>query len=316
MSDEMTNPVGKKVALIGGTGFVGSYLIDALVANGDTPRALVRPNSEGRIQHADRCEIVPGDANNVDAIERTLAGCDAVIYNIGLLREFPRRGITFEDMHFKAVERVIDKARALGVRRFILMSANGVKADGTTYQRTKFLGEDALRRSGLAWTIFRPSVIFGDPRGRMEFASQLRKEIIDMPIPAPLFYSGLVPKDPGSFKLAPVAVEDVASAFVGSLDQDWTIEQTLPLCGPDDLSWKEILTTIAATIGKKKMMVPAPVFGVKGVATLFDRQSWFPITRDQIAMLLEGNVCEASDTFERLGITPKHFAPETLGYLI
>ena len=93
------------------------------------------------------------------------------------------------------------------------MSANGVKADGTPYQVTKYEAEEYLKASGLDWTIFRPSVIFGDPGERMEFATQLASDIIRPPLPAPLFFDGVSPLNAGQFRLSPVHVEDVAQAF-------------------------------------------------------------------------------------------------------
>ncbi|MGD9388469.1 MAG: NAD(P)H-binding protein, partial [Gammaproteobacteria bacterium] len=130
-----------KVALFGGTGFVGSYLVDTLLAHGHTPRLLVRSGSESKVVQRERCEIVPGDIEDAAAVAECLAGADAVIYNIGLLREFPAQGITWEKMHYEGVVRVVDAAGQAGVRRFILMSANGVKPEGTGYQSTKYRAE-------------------------------------------------------------------------------------------------------------------------------------------------------------------------------
>lgn len=118
---------------------------------------------------------------------------DGVIYNIGILREFPRRGITFQALHSDAARRTMDAASEAGAKRYLLMSANGVKASGTAYQRTKFEAEQYLRTTALEWTIFRPSVVFSDPRDRMEFATQLLRDIIDAPLPAPLFFDGVQP---------------------------------------------------------------------------------------------------------------------------
>jgi NADH dehydrogenase len=304
-----------KIAMIGGTGFVGGYIVDRLLAQGHRPRLLVRPHSGSRVHRASECEVVTGDLGQPDALTRTLEGADAVIYLVGLLRERPDQGITFEAMHRLGVEATIAAARAQGVRRFILMSANGARPDGTAYQRTKFEGEQALKASGLPWTIFRPSVIFGDPRGRMEFCSQLKREIIDSPLPAPLFFPGWLPKGAGEFKLAPVAVADVAAAFVLALGDPGTESQTYSLCGPDRLSWRAILETIASQGGRTKWMLPAPALAVGALARLLDRFDWFPITRDQLQMLVEGNVCAENDGFARLGLTPTHFGPEALAYL-
>lgn len=304
-----------RVAIIGGTGFVGSYLTQHLIAANHQPVLLVRPGSESKVLQAEDCEIVSGDVNNAEAIKHTVQDCDAVIFNIGLLREFPQRGITFQAMQYEAACRVMDRASEAGVERFILMSANGVKADGTEYQRTKFLAEQYLAQTSLKWTVFRPSVIYGDPQGKQEFVTQLMREIILPPLPAPLFFQGLLPVNAGGFKLSPVAIDDVAQAFVKALADDDCIGHIIPLCGPDAISWREILKTIADTINHPKLMLPAPALGISAAATLLDRFEFFPITRDQLSMLLEGNTCN-EDGFARLGITPKAFNQAALSYLI
>jgi uncharacterized protein YbjT (DUF2867 family) len=303
------------VSMIGGTGFVGSHLAARLIADGHRPRLLVRPGGRPRPAWLDACETVSGDIGNQDAVADCVAGCDAVVYLIGILREDPAHGVTFEELQFRGVERAISAAKLAGVRRFLLMSANGVKAAGTLYQRTKLLAEDALKASGLDWTIFRPSVIFGDPQGHMEFCTQLKRDIIDSPLPAPLFYPGLLPLNAGRFELAPVAVGDVAAAFCHALTHGDTISQTYNLCGPKAHSWKDILTTIAAACGRTKLMLPAPALAVQAVAAALDRFPWFPITRDQITMLLENNRCDDGNGFERLGLIPSPFDATSLAYL-
>ncbi|MGD1983499.1 MAG: NAD(P)H-binding protein [Chromatiaceae bacterium] len=303
-----------KVALFGGTGFVGSYLVDALVEVGLQPVVLVRPGSEDRVNHADRCTTVAGDIADPAAIESVLEGADAAIFNIGILREVPSRGVTFQALQEQAPKQAIDAASRLGVRRFILMSANGVEANSTDYQQTKLRAEQHLQESGLDWTIFRPSVVFGDPRGRMEFASQLKRDIIDAPLPAPLFFPGLNPAEAGRFELSPVHVRDVAAAFAAALLNSDTIGQIYRLGGPEPLSWRRILETIAAATGKQKTMLPVPAIGVSTAAALFGRWERFPITRDQITMLLQGNRC-APDDLVRLGIDPTPFNTESLRYL-
>lgn len=304
-----------KVSLIGGTGFVGSHVVERLLAAGHGPRLLVRPGSEERAHRPDQCEIVSGDVDDAGAVNECLAGADAAIYLIGILREFPSRGITFDHLQFRGAQHVMKAAGEQGTRRFLLMSANGVRPDGNSYQRSKFMAEETLTSSDLDWTIFRPSVIFGEPWGRMEFCTQLKRDIIDSPLPAPLFYGGLLPVGAGAFQLAPVHVDDVAEAFVRSLEMPETIGQTFQLCGPENLTWKQILTTIASAAGKTKLMLPAPALAVKGAAALLEGQSWFPITRDQIDMLLEGNVCDEPGAFRILGIEPIRFDELSLGYL-
>ena len=92
-----------KIAIIGGTGFVGGYLVDAFLSAGHNIKVLVRPGSEGKLL-SDSVQAVPGDLASQEALNAVLDGCDAVIYNVGLLREFPRRGITFEQTQYQGVD--------------------------------------------------------------------------------------------------------------------------------------------------------------------------------------------------------------------
>ena len=205
-----------RIAIFGGSGFVGSYIIDEMLARDIHPVILVRPNSKHKLLRSEDCTLVYGDIHDDAAIEKTLTGADGAIFNIGILREFPARGITFEKLQFEAAKRSMNAAVRQGAERFLLMSANGVRSDGTDYQKTKYMAEQYLATTTLDWTVFQPSVIFGNPRGQMEFASQLYHDIIRPPLPAPLFYRGLFPFDAGNFELAPVHVMDVAKTFLPS----------------------------------------------------------------------------------------------------
>jgi NADH dehydrogenase len=303
-----------KVAVFGGTGFIGSYIVDALVAAGHHPVLLVRPGSGHKVRHARECTLIYGALDQSTAVNDVLSEADAAIYNVGILRENAGQGISFEGLQFKAARRVIDAAEHLGVRRFLLMSANGVGDSGTAYQTSKFAAERHLANSDLEWTVFRPSVVFGDPRGRSEFATQLLHDVIESPLPAPLFYAGLSPSGAGTFELSPVHVEDVARAFVAALDDSSTVAEVIELGGPARISWRQILQIIASAVGRSKTMLPVPAIGVSTAAALFDRFEAFPVTRDQIDMLLQGNTCGVRG-LTRLGIDAKPFSPETLGYL-
>ena len=82
-----------------------------------------------------------------------------------------------------------------------------------------------------------------------------------------------------------------------------------------DVTWREIIKTISSAIGKKKLMVPAPVFAVKTVASVLDRFSWFPVTKDQLTMLVEGNTCDSTKYFSDNEIKPLPFNIDNLSYL-
>ncbi|MDH3750620.1 MAG: NAD(P)H-binding protein, partial [Gammaproteobacteria bacterium] len=237
-----------QVALFGGTGFVGSYLVDALIAAGHTPSLLVRDSSASKLRDAEKCRLAYGDISSEPAIESTLTDCNALIYNIGILREYRKQGITFEELQYRGVERVIDAAKRCNVSRVLLMSSNGVKQPGTAYQETKFRAEELVNKSGLQFTVFRPSVIFGNSHGLQEISSQLYNDLVKPPIPAVGFHTGWNPTGNGVV-MSPVHVTDVADAFVAALTNDESIGKTYLLGGPEVLTWTEMIHRIAPATG-------------------------------------------------------------------
>lgn len=312
-----------RVAIIGGTGFVGGYLVDALIDAGHEPSVLVRAGSESKLRQPAKVRAVSGDLASPRGIREVLEGCDAVIYNIGILREFASKGITFEKLQYRGVVRIIDAAKQVGISRFLLMSANGVKQPGTPYQVSKYRAEQELETSGLDFTIFRPSVIFGDPRGTIEFATQLYRDMVVPPVPAIGFYTGSGASK-GEVLMSPVFVEDVARAFAVALEDESatgstpesTIGRTYELGGPEVLSWTDMLERVAEAAGKRKRILPMPIGMMNIAATLLDWLPPFPVTRDQLTMLAEGNTADPAALEQLIGRAPQAFTVESLSYLL
>ena len=304
-----------RVAIIGGTGFVGGYLVDALIEAGHEPSVLVRVGSESKLRQASKVRAVSGDLASPRGIREVLEGSDAVIYNIGILREFASKGVTFDKLQHRGVIRIIEAAKDAGISRFLLMSANGVKEPGTPYQVSKYRAEQALETSGLDFTIFRPSVIFGDPRGTIEFATQLYRDMVVPPLPAVGFYTGSGTSR-SEVLMSPVFVEDVARAFVVALEDESTIGQTYELGGPEVLSWTDMLERVAEAAGKRKRILPMPIGMMNIAATLLDWLPPFPVTRDQLTMLAEGNTAEPVALEQLIGRAPQAFTVESMSYLL
>ena len=303
------------VAIFGGTGFVGNYLLDELEKNNYNSQILIRRGSESKINISKNYKIILGDISDKNAIRKTLENADAIIYTIGIIRQFKRKNISFDYLHKQGVENVVVEAKKLKINRFILMSANGVKKDGSQYQISKYLGELALINSDLNWTIFRPSLIFGDSIRKEEFCSQLKREMLSLPFPAPLFYNSLLPFNAGKFKMSPIHVKNIASFFIKSITMDETMHKTYQLGGPKDYTWKEIIKIISNAYGKNKWTIPTPVFPIKFIAFFLKRFKWFPITNGQLTMLLEGNICNSQKIFEEFNIEPIKFNKKSLEYL-
>lgn len=303
-----------KVAIIGGSGFVGGYLIDSLLAAGHAVSTLARPGSENKLRHADKIRVCTGDLDSQSALDETCNGCEVIIYNVGILREFPRRGITFEETQYRGVERTLAAAKKSGAKRFLLMSANGVRASGTPYQDTKIRAEVLVRNSGLEFVIFRPSVIFGDPRGLMEIGTQLYRDMVKLPIPAIGFHTGWLPAK-GAIMMSPVHVQDVVDAFSAALRDQSLLGKTIEIGGPESISWVEMIRRVAEASGRKKFIVPMPVGLMKIAAFFLDWLPFFPVTRDQLTMLEEGNVASPVELTTILHRLPRSFTPEDLDYL-
>jgi len=299
-----------KVAVFGGTGFVGSYLVDGLLDAGHEPSLLVRPGSEDKVVQANACRLVAGPIDSQSAIEETLEDCDAGIFNVGIIRASPLRGITFDAVHRDSAIRIVDAMKRVGVPRLLVMSAAGIHRPGTPYQETKLAADEYALESGLDATVFRPSVIFGDPRGRSEIATQLYKQMVRPPLPAVRFTAGR--KD---VEMSPVHVEDVAGSFVRALAEPSTIGKVYDLGGPEALTWAEMIRRIAAAAGRRKLMMTMPIGIMKFGATLFDWLPFYPATRDQLTMLAEGNVVAPDDCRTLLGREPQGFTVENLSYL-
>ena len=304
-----------KVAVFGGTGFVGKYILKSLRKHDHEIYTLVRNGSESKIDDIENVNIINGEIINNTSLDQTMMNCSTVIYNIGIIRQFKSKDITFEKLHYEFAKMVIDRAVHYDIKHFILMSANGVKSEGTGYQTTKFRAEEYLKSSGLNYTIFRPSLVFGKPKNDQEFCSQLRDTMLKLPIPAPLFFKGLNIGNAGNFSMSPVHVENVADFFVKSIQNETHYMQTYELGGMKSFNWKEIISTISSALKKNKLMIPAPVMPIKLVAGLLDRFKFFPITRDQLTMLLEGNTCDSKNLFSEFDIQPIDFNKRNLSYL-
>jgi NADH dehydrogenase len=295
-----------RVFLTGGTGFVGSEVLRQLLEAGHAVRCLVRPGSEKKLAGKMGVEIRQGDATEADTLKNVLAGCDAVIHLVGIIREFPARDITFEKLHFEATRNMVAAAEVQGVTRYLQMSANGTRPDADCpYHRTKWRAEESVRKSALSWTIFRPSLIFGPQDAFVNLIAGLMRKLPVMPVIGD-----------GRDRMSPVAVEDVAASFVRALSLPETIGRTFHCCGPGRYSYDEVLDLIGEALGKKSVpKLHHPVGLMKPVVALLEGIPAFPITTSQMTMLLEGNECDPKEWAEAFGITPKPFAEGIWEYL-
>jgi uncharacterized protein YbjT (DUF2867 family) len=294
-----------RVLVTGASGFVGNVVVKELLAQGHLVRALVRQGSEKKLQERERVEIAPGDCLDHEAMETAAAGCEAVIHLVGIIREFPGRGITFEQVHVQATRNVVDAAKGAGVKRYLHMSALGARPEpADPYHVTNFRADEYVQNSGLTYTIFRPSVIYGPEDQSINLFARYIRRLAFFPIIGD-----------GTYQLQPVPVWTVARAFVLALELPPTENKIYEVGGPEPLSYNEVIDTIARVLGRHIKKIHQPVWTMKFAADLCGRFRWFPLTPGQLRMLLEGSTCDATVFYQDFGLTPEQFSEGLASYL-
>ncbi|MGE0488479.1 MAG: complex I NDUFA9 subunit family protein [Vulcanimicrobiota bacterium] len=288
-----------RIFVTGGTGFVGTEVLSRLVRAEHEVVALVR--DPDRLTVRGVAQVVEGDVTRPDSYHQALENCQACVHLVGILREFPGQGITFEKLHYQATVDLLRSCSRFGVKRFLHMSANGAeRAIQTGYMVSKAKEEEAVRASALDWTIFRPSVVYGGREDRPSFVSTLVDSMKRLPL---LPYFG-----DGSYRLAPVSVTEVASAFVAALERPESIKQAYHLCGPEVYTYRAVLTMLREAGGHKVRLIPFPFWLMEAASGVLGGFSWFPVTDGMLRMLKEGNTCpESGLTHIDLGVGPRSF---------
>jgi uncharacterized protein YbjT (DUF2867 family) len=286
-----------KVFLTGATGFVGRHMLHRLLAEGHSVRALVREPQKADALAQERVDLIPGDVAEGSGLDQGMQGCDAVTHLVGIILE--KGTNTFERVHHIGTRNVVEAAKRTGIRRFVHMSALGVRADGVAaYQTTKWKGEEEVRRSGIPFCILRPSLIFGEGDG---FVTQMMQTMRSTPLFRP------VPGD-GNPKFRPISVDDVTVCFARALTIEAATNRTIDLGGADELTLNEVLAEIARCAGVRKpaVHIPMPLM-IAGGVVMQKLLKNPPVTVDQLRMLREGSTCDIRPMKQIFGINPRDF---------
>jgi uncharacterized protein YbjT (DUF2867 family) len=300
-----------KLLVTGGTGFVGTHLVNRFLQRGHAVAVLARSPDKTRNRYNRAVETVPGDVLEPATLAAAAAGRDAVVHLVGIINEKGAR--TFDRMHREATENVVAAAKSAGVRRYLHMSAMGSAEDAPSeYGRTKAAGEKAVRASGLDWTIFRPSIIFGEGDGFVSLLAPIVK-----------LNPGFIPViGPGTTRFQPVSISDVARVFADALKKPETVGKTYEVGGPEIFTLDQIYREIAAAVGKPgKRLIHFPLWYGRLLASGFEwlaRRGVFadpPLTRDQLRSLSRDNAADTSATEATFGGEWRRFGPGIREYL-
>ena len=299
------------VLVTGATGYVGNYVVKALLEAGHAVTAVSRKGAKSSTASGKNLGTVTGvkyvvaDVGSGSGVLDAVRGCDVIVNLVGIIAQ--RGEQTFQRVHVDGTRHLIEAAESLGIKRFVQMSALGAVAGAASrYSATKFEAEELLRKSDLAWTIFRPSLIFGVGD---DFFGRVLKNLVATPV-VPQIGDGLFP-------FRPVWVGDVAQCFVQALSNPATIGQTYDLVGPKEYTFRQLLDLEMDTLGGRKPVVPAPIFLMDIAVPLMQvLGSLAPITTDQYAMLKAGNTADPQkmqQTFTLEGRSLETELPKVLG---
>ena len=292
----------KLVTVFGGSGFIGRYVCEELLAAGVRIRVASRdPRSAYYIQplsQVGQLGLVRADITNRDSVRAAVDGADAVVNLVGSFTNMAK-------VHSTGAANIAEAARDSGAKQLVHISAMSAdQGSDAGYSRTKGQGEDAVRKAFPDATIIRPSIVFGSE-------DQLTNQLAAMSRLLPV-----VPVIAGKCRFQPVFVEDLAKAIAAAaVNPAAHAGKTYEIGGPQVFTMRELTQQILAAAGRDTALadVPAPI------ASLI---SWFgflpgaPLTRDQWLMLQRDNVAsEGAPGLEAFGIKPTPFAAVAPGWL-
>jgi len=299
------------VAILGGSGFVGRHICHALAADGYRVRVATRDRERAKEQLIllPTVDVADADVHEPSQLAAFVRGADAVINLVGVLHDGRDHG-SFQAAHVELTLKVVAACRECGVSRLLHMSALAADRGGPSrYLRTKGEAEAIVRESGLAWTIFRPSVIFGRGDSFLNLFAKLLRWAPCLPLACP------------NARFQPVFVEDVAAAFVKSIEDLASVGRSHDLCGPRVYTLRELVEYVSATTGRRRLIV-----GLNDTLSYLQAFSMelFPakqilralgvlMTRDNYYSMKADNVCSCEFPF---GISPaalEAVAPSYLG---
>lgn len=296
------------ITVTGASGYVGSHIVRRLVEDGKQVRAMVRDfkraRKESRLEGMP-VEWVEADVTRSETLSPALQGSSAVIHTVAIAIEKGERN--YETINFQGTVNLIQEVKAASVKRFINISQLGADASlPFRFLASKGKAQDYLAASGLEWTAFYPSAIWGPED---EFANSFARLVRLTPLIFPI-----VGDEKSRFQL--VWVGDVASAVVQSLDDPSTIGKKFELGGPDVLSLEEIERRTLEAVGARRLMVHFPMPLLRIIVALMEiTLPSPPVTRSLLELLQVSNVT-SNNALSRFVPQPRPFTVENFaGYM-
>jgi uncharacterized protein YbjT (DUF2867 family) len=288
-----------EVLVTGATGFVGRGLVPRLLAEGFGVRVLSRrahpPVPAG-------AAVAYGDVTDLPSLRRSMERVDAVVHLVAIIVE--RGDRTFARINHLGTENVTRAMRDAGVPVLVHQSALGVGPglERYPYLHSKWLGEEAVRASGLSYTILRPGVVHGPGAGFFRPIVWNLRWLPVFPLPAG-----------GRTRFQPIHIGDVSSAIASSLRGPR--KDTLDVAGPEVLTFEDLARAVMKAIGKPRRTVSIPVAMARPFAWTQALRKDPLVTSDQLDMVVLDNTTALDGFWKHFGVHPKRFAETDLRWL-
>ena len=267
-----------RVAITGGSGFVGSHAARAAIAMGYEVVLVARRGRSALAPDDPNIRWAPSAIDDRARLREAFAGCDAVIHCAGINRE--RGAQTYQRVHVQGTAAVVDAARDADVRHVAFVSFLRARpACGSPYHESKWAAEEIVTQSGLQYTILKPGVIYGRGDHMLDHLSMAFHTFPVFPL------VGLRQHR----RMRPLAVADVARILALSRSDSRLANRTMPVMGPEELTLSAALRRVAAVVGRRPVFIPAPVVAHRFVAWWFERTMTVPlVSAAQVLSLTEG----------------------------
>ena len=287
-----------RIAVTGGTGFVGRHLANQLASEGHEVVLIARGVGQqgGTTPALPNVRWVRAGVGDVSELRHAFEGCDAVAHCAGINRELGAQ--TYRSVHMEGTRNVVEAARASGVQRIAMLSFLRARPDcGSGYHESKYAAEEIVRKSGLDYTILKAGVIYGDGDHMLDHLSHALSTF-------PVFVLVGMRDRP----VRPVAVEDVSAICRAALVDGRLSGQTVAILGPDELQLGDAVRWVALTMGRRPRFLRAPIWFHLIVGWTAERLMTIPlVSLAQVRILAEGVVVPVGVTAE----LPEDLRPAT-----
>jgi len=268
-----------KVAITGGTGFVGRHLARELVKNGREVVLISRgvDRRDEDIRTLEHTEFYPIGLDNVERLTEAFKGCYAVAHFAGINRELSHQ--TYRKVHIHGTHNVVEAARRASVKKILLLSFLRARPNcGSAYHESKWEAEDIVRSSGLDYTILKSGMIYGKGDHMLDHLSH---SIHTMPLLATVGMEGKA--------IRPVAVEDLVAISIASILDARLSDKTVAMTGPEEMTLSDAMKRVARVMNKSVFVFPMPVWFHQLLAVVMEACMIVPlVSKSQVRILAEG----------------------------